>query len=47
MVSNVINGTTIADEDIALLRSMIGEGVALEFVTYNKLYTELPSFDDA
>ena len=46
MVSNVINGTTITDEDIALLRSMVGEGVAHEFVTYNKLYTELPSFDD-
>lgn len=44
MVSRVIQDSD--DSDLALLASMIGEGVAREFNTYLKLQADLPSFDD-
>ena len=46
MASRVINGNPIDSDDIPLLASMVGEGVAREFVTYTKLYKELPDFND-
>lgn len=46
MLNRVINGNAIKSDDIPLLASMVGEGVAREFVTYTKLYKELPDFND-
>lgn len=46
MVNRVIKNKAIEDRDLPLIASMIGEGVAREFITYIKLYNELLSFED-
>lgn len=46
MVSKVIkNLGTVDNKHKDLIATMIGEGVAREFITYIKLYKEIPTFD--
>lgn len=45
MLSRVIKDNQVNDKDIALLASMVGEGVAREFIAYTKLYKDLITYD--
>ena len=46
MVSKCIADTKVTSDSVLLLESLLGEAVARNFVTYCKLFKNLPSFAD-